>query len=99
MSLLLALFGHGRFGRRCPLLGEERKSHFRVVRAAFDPSETWPITKRILLDPAPKSSRYRAYGANVAHSDPEGGHAAARSSPPRPIAVPGLPLTRTPPAA
>src|SRR5882757_1760525 len=36
----MALFGHGRLGRRCPLLGEERKSHFRVVRSAFDPHRT-----------------------------------------------------------
>jgi hypothetical protein len=35
--------GHGRFGRRCPLLGEERKSHFRVVRAAFDPTATLAV--------------------------------------------------------
>src|SRR5258705_13667617 len=40
MSLQLALFGHGRFGRRCPLLGEERKSHSRGVRSAFDPKRT-----------------------------------------------------------
>jgi hypothetical protein len=51
MSLLLALFGHGRFGRRCPLLGEERKSHFRVVRAAFDPTETLAAPSGSAFDP------------------------------------------------
>jgi len=38
---LLALFGHGRCGRRCPLTGVERKSHFKGDSSVFDEDRTW----------------------------------------------------------
>jgi hypothetical protein len=37
---VLALFGHGAFARRCPLLGVKLKSDFGAARSAFDPTET-----------------------------------------------------------
>ena len=40
MSLLVALFGHGLMSDLSPLLGEERKSNFGVVRSVDDPIET-----------------------------------------------------------
>jgi hypothetical protein len=45
----MARNGHGRFGRRCPLLRDERKSLSSAARSAFDPERTitWPLPERL----------------------------------------------------
>jgi hypothetical protein len=50
MSPVVALNGHGRPGGRCPVSGEQRKSDFGTVRAAFDPYATSAVTKGNALE-------------------------------------------------
>jgi hypothetical protein len=44
----MALFRHAGAAGRCPLTGVKRKSHFRVLRTAFDPFRKLPLARYLI---------------------------------------------------